>query len=98
MRRWICRAVSPNWRSFCSLVPVANAGSGMLQWATIGWPGKMGQDSLALSQTVIMMSKRVSLNSSHDLLRAAPVSIPYCSCNTRMARGLTFPAGWLPAL
>ena len=44
----------------------------MLQWAMIGWPGKTGQDSLALSQTVMMISKRVLLNSSHDLPARVP--------------------------
>ena len=75
MRRWICCAVSLNVRSFCSSVSVASAGSGILQWAMIGCPGKTGQDSFALSQTVMTISNCVPLNSSHDLLRAWLASI-----------------------
>jgi hypothetical protein len=45
--------VSRNARSISSGVPTTAAGSGIPQWAVIGWPGQTGHISLAaLSQTV----------------------------------------------
>src|SRR5580704_1519291 len=44
---------SRNALSICWLLPSTAAGSGIPQWAVIGWPGHTGQTSLAaLSQTV----------------------------------------------
>src|SRR5271156_2187445 len=47
------RKASLNARSISSGEPVTAAGSGIPQWAVMGWPGQIGQTSFAaLSQTV----------------------------------------------
>ena len=80
---------------------MADAGSGTPQWAVMGWPGQMGQTSLAaLSQTVKMKSicgASGSANSSQDLLRRPSVGMPALRSCSR-ASGRTLPVGWLPAL
>src|SRR5438034_564128 len=47
-------AMADRYTTSCSSsAPVARAGSGMLQWVRMAGPGKTGQASAALSQTVI---------------------------------------------
>src|SRR5262245_18147423 len=64
----------------------------------MGWPGKIGQVSRALSQTVITKSKFTSRNSSHDLLRASLASMLNRSRSTLHVVGFTVPDGEAPAL
>src|SRR5271154_2881769 len=82
-------------------VPLTAAGSGMPQWAGLGWPGQMGQTSpAALSQTVKTKSRRGApglANSSQGLLRRPAVGKDAAS-RRRRAAGWTAPLGWLPAL
>src|ERR1700722_20977806 len=67
----------------------------------MGWPGHMGQTSLAaLSQTVntkFMVAAPGMENSSQLLLRAASTGRS-ASCNCLIASGRTLPEGELPAL
>ncbi len=61
-----------------SSVPVAFAGSGVLQCSFSCLPRKAGQlSAAAASQTVITKSKCSLTNSSHDLLLGLPGSIPW---------------------
>src|SRR6476646_1628387 len=68
----------------------------MLHWVRTAGPGKIGQASAASSQTVRTWSNSRSRNSVIDFERAQPCSIP-ASSRTWMVRGLTVPAGTLPA-
>ena len=92
MRRSSRQYASRNARAIWSGVPVADAGSGTPQWAVMGWPGQMGQTSLAaLSQTVKMKSicgAPGSANSSQDLLRRPSVGMPALAVVRALRDGL----------
>lgn len=79
-----------------SFEPVASAGSSNGQCCRSFAPGKTGQASLALSQTVTTKSNSWPLNSSIDLLTPFEMSMPR-SFIASMASGWTYPDGWEPA-
>src|SRR5688572_11547797 len=81
--------------------PVTAAGSAIPQWAVTGCPGHSGQVSpAALSHTVKTKSSFGApgrANSSQFLERRPFVDSRFFSSSSS-AKGLTLPAGWLPAL
>lgn len=87
-------------RRLVASLPSTAAGSGIPQYAVIGWPGNNGQTSpAALSHTVMTKStcgESGRANSSQvycgvlGLVNGPSPAIP--------ANGLTCPTGWLPAL
>src|SRR5437016_2735845 len=56
IRRLISSNASRNAARLLASSPSTSAGSVMPQWASIGWPGKIGHDSLARSHTVMTKS------------------------------------------